>query len=202
MLTLSQDGFLTAINGDGVVRNIWPPTLWSDLSGPTPTGLAMAVDPTTGRLWIADDVLDEVWSVSVAPGGSAPDQKELSFPLTNPARPERQIDFNDPGMAFSPNGRFLVLTDTSTANGGGRLLIFHNDAPAPPAFRITSIVRTTSGVELEWEAAGSAKYRVQRSSNLAEAAGFQDITGDLAGTSYIDTNAPAATAFYRVTAQP
>lgn len=94
---------------------------------PQRTGLAIAVDPQTGRLWIADDLLDEVWSVSVDATNPTADQKELSFPLTNAQRPDRQLMVHDPGMAFSPDGQFMVMSDTSTANGGGRLNFDNNN---------------------------------------------------------------------------
>ncbi len=202
VVTLTQDGILTAINGNGETRNLWPATLWSNLDGPTPAGTAMATDPLTGKLWIADDVLDEIWSVSAAPADSAPDQKEIAFPLTNVSRPERQIDFNDPGMAFAANGSILVVSDTSTANGGGRLLIFHNETAAPLSFSLSQIAVTSTGVRLEWEAVGTATYRVQRALQVAPATGFQDIASQLTGTTFTDTNAPAGTAFYRVIATP
>ncbi len=202
VVTLSQDGYITAINGDGQCRNIWPPTLWSDLNGPAPSGSAIAVDPTTGRLWIADDLLDEIWSVSADRVSPTPDQKELAFPLTNAARPERQIDFNDPGMAFAPNGDFMVVSDTSTANGGGRLLIFHNEVAVPPRFRIQSVTLTATEVQLKWEAVPNATYRIQRSARLDDLAGFQDIASGLTAASFADTNAPAGAAFYRIIAVP
>lgn len=195
VLTLSQDGCLTAINGDGGIRSIWTTTLWADTSGLTPAGVAMAVDPKDGRVWIADDNLHEVWSVSVSATAPTPDQKEIAFPLTNPLRTAWQIDFNDPGMAFAGNGGFMVLSDSSTVNGGGRLVIFHNDPKALPAFRMKSITRTASGVQLEWESVSGVKYRVQRGSTVTS---FQDLSGDLTETSFTDTNAPAEAAFYRI----
>ncbi len=198
VLTLSQDGYLTAINGDGAMRSIWPATLWSDLNGPTPAGSALAVDPQTGRIWVADDVLNELWSISAAPGDTAQDQKEIAFPLTNESRPEGQIDFNDPGMAFAPNGAFLVVSDASTVNGGGRLLIFHNDAAAPVSFRVSQIAVAGSSVHLEWEAVAGAKYRVQRAASLGAA--FEDVSGELAEAAFTDASAPAGGAFYRVIA--
>jgi hypothetical protein len=202
VVTLSADGFLTAINGDGAMRNIWPTTLWSDPLGPTPSGLAIGVDPVTGRLWIADDLLDEVWSVSADPSSPTPDQKELSFPLTNPDRPERQLMMHDPGMVFSPDGRFLVLSDTSTVNGGGRLLVFHNEAVAPPSFRVLELARTAEGLRLVWENTGAAKYRVERGAEVAKPASFADISGDLTATTFTDATPPAGQAFYRVKAYP
>lgn len=198
VVTLSQDGYITAINGDGAPRSIWPRTLWSDLNGPAPAGSAIATDPVTGRLWVADDFLDEIWSVSAAPGNPAEDRKEIAFPLVDAARTERQIDFNDPGMAFAANGDILVVSDTSTANGGGRLLIFHNEPVAAPAFRMLSIVRESSGARLAWEALAGATYRVERATAIGS--GFQDISGALTKPSFTDTNAPAGSAFYRVIA--
>jgi len=202
VVTAGTDGRITAINADGVYREIVPATLWQDIfsGGPAPRSVAVAADPITGRLWIADDTRDEVWSLdpAAATQNAAPDQKELSFPLTNPSRPDLQIQVHDPSMAFSANGAYMVLTDTSTANGGGRLLIFHNEALTLPTFAITSAARVAQGFQLNWESAGSVKYRVQRGTNVTS---FQDITGDLTVTQYTDTNVNA-NAFYRVVARP
>ncbi len=110
-----------------------------------PTTAALAVDPATGRIWIADDLTNEVWSC--APDGTS-SQRELSFPLTNPSQPDYQMDFHEPGMTFAPNGSFVVLTDTSTMNGGGRLLIFNNETFTIPSFPITQYSRTAQGLAL------------------------------------------------------
>ncbi len=202
VVSLSQDGYCSAVNGDGTVRTIFPATLWSDIftGGPLPAANALAVDPTTGRIWVQDDVRDEIWSLDPNPAtqSAAPDQKEVSFPLTNPTRTDLQIDAHDPGMTFATNGAFMVLSDTSVANGGGRLLIFHNEAISIPTFEITSAVRVAQGFQLNWASAGSAKYRVQRGTNLTN---FVDISGDLTTTQFTDTNANV-NAFYRVVARP
>jgi hypothetical protein len=201
IVTVTTDGYISAINAAGAIRNIFPATLWQDIftGGPAPRAVAVAADPTSGRLWVADDTRDEVWSLDPNPAtqNAAPDQKELSFPLTNPGRPDLQLQVHDPSMAFSGNGAYMVLTDTSVANGGGRLLIFHNEVPA---FPITSANVTPQGFELNWQSAGSgAKYRVQRSGTLAN---FQDISGDLTGTQFTDTNSITGQSFYRVVVQP
>jgi hypothetical protein len=201
VVTLSYDGFITAVNGSGTARAI------------TPTGFALAaaqalaVDPTTGRVWVAADGLDEVWSLDPSLTPTA-DIKELSFPLKDPPVAFRQMKFHDPGMAFATNGAFLVLSDTSTAGGGGRLLIFHKEpyvAFSLSAFSITNVSRTVQGLQLQWAPAGDAsfnlKYSVQRGTNVANAASFVTIA-TVTATSFTDTNAPAAAAFYRVMAKP
>jgi len=49
VVTLSYDGFITTVNGSGTTRAITP-------SGfVIAAGQALAVDPTTGRIWVADD---------------------------------------------------------------------------------------------------------------------------------------------------
>jgi len=194
VVTLSADGVLSAIDADGVIRNIWPITLWSDPVGmPAPNGVALAADPTTGYIWVADDTLDEVWSIDPS---TAADQKQLSFPLRDPSRADQQIDMHDPGMAFSPDGQFLVLTDTSNANGGGRLIIFHND---PIVFSLAMTERTSTNVKLTWQ--GTAfRYRVQRSSDPAHPGAFEDISDDLYTTEFTDPAPPATQALYRVVA--
>jgi hypothetical protein len=165
------------------------------------------VDPTDGRIWVADDALDQVWSVGseLDPFDRLPDRQELSFPLTNPSRPDRQIDIHDPGMAFAPDGSILVLADTSTADGKGRLLIFHNELFTIPAFRVTAIARVPQqgqGTQLQWQPAGNVTFRVQRRTALTPNTPFADISGDLKGTQFTDTNAPPGQAFYRILAKP
>lgn len=193
---------ITAVDGNGTTRNIIPTTLL-----PT-AGLGLAVDPITGRIWLADDVLDEVWSVDPSSTGQTPDAKELSFPLVDPLITYRQIKFHDPGMAFAPNGDFLVVSDTSTAGGGGRLLIFHREtyvAFSLSAFSITNVSQTVQGPQLQWSPAGDASlnlnYSVQRGTDAANPAGFQTIA-TVTTTSFTDTNAPSGAAFYRVVAKP
>lgn len=195
MVTVSGDGTLVAVNGDGVTRYINTANLWP--FGAPASGAAIAVDPTTGRIWAADDLKDEIWSIDST---NAADQVEIGFPLTDPLRPDRQIDFHDPGMAFAPNGAFMVVTDSSLANGAnGRLIIFHNDVPAIPQFNITTAVRVGQSFQLSWESAGAVKYRVLRGTTPDN---LQEITGDLTGTEYTDANPPAEGAFYRVVAKP
>lgn len=202
VLTVSQDGYLTAVDGNGFVRYVWPLTLWADVFGPTPSGAAVAADPSSGRLWVADDLLDEVWSVDASPAGPPTDQLEVSFPLTNPDRPDLQIDLHDPTMAFAPDGALLVLTDTSTANGGGRLIILHNEpiTPLEPC-QISGVLIVETGIQLEWtEAAPGATYRVLRSNELGPSASFEDISGALGTRTFIDTAPPEGHAFYLVEA--
>lgn len=207
VVTLSLDGYIAAIDGNGTVRNIVPGVLWTDFifgDGPAPSAQALAVDPITGKIWVADDVRDEIWSIDPNPAtqNAAPDQKEAAFPLVDTDRTELQIDVHDPGMAFAPNGAFMVVSDTSTQNGGGRLIIFHNEEIAPPGFNVTGIVRNGNEVQLTWESAGDVTYRVQRSTDLGNPNGFQDISGDLNTTQFTDTNAGSSTAFYRIVIKP
>ncbi|HOX59929.1 MAG TPA: hypothetical protein P5205_21785 [Candidatus Paceibacterota bacterium] len=201
LVTLTTDGYITIVNGIDAPRAIFGRGFTMT------TGQALAVDPNTGRVWVADDGLDEVWSVdtSLTP---TDDIKELSFPLKDPSQAFRQMNFHDPGMVFSTNGGFMVVSDTSIAGGGGRLIIFHSEAPAPFAlsnFSITNVTQTGSGPKLEWSLAGPAsfnlKYVVYRSTNVANKAGYAPIA-TVTTTDYTDTAAPAGGAFYYVLAKP
>src|SRR6185295_6287235 len=159
VVTVSSDGKISAIYGNGNVRDIVPAVLWQAFfsGGPAPTATGVATDPLTGRIWVADDVRDQIWSMDPNPAtaSAAPDEQELAFLLTNPNRPDLQIDMHDPTLAFATNGAFMVVTDTSTANGGGRLLIFHNEPKITPSFAITSAVRVAQGFQLNWASAVS-----------------------------------------------
>lgn len=193
IVSVNSDATIRAVDGNGSVRSIIPSTLYSDpFQLYLPTGVA--VDPTTSRIWVADDRLDEVWSVDSTNGA---DTKELTFPLTRPDRLDLQIDFNEPNMTFSTNGAFLVISDSSVANGGGRLLIFHNEAFVVAPFSITNIVRTGSQVQLGWEDGGAVKYQVQRGGSLGTLTNY---SGDLTARQYTDTNAVPGQLFYRVQA--
>ncbi len=197
IVTLNFDGQVTAVDANAGSRLFWP-DFYSDPSVPiAPAGIA--ADPLTGRLWIADDLTNEVWSCTADGTGG---QRELSFPLTDPNRPDRQIDFQEPGIKFSPDGKFLMVTDTSTANGGGRLFIFHNEPIVIPDFKLASVGRSGTNVVLNWQSAGSVKYNVMRAGSLVNAASFTNISGDITGTSFTDTNAVPGGAFYRVIAKP
>jgi len=198
ILTLNMDGQITAVNAEGASRSFWP-DFYSDPSiAIAPASVAM--DPQTGRIWISDDLTNEVWSCSAADGAGG--RRELSFPLIDATRPDRAIDFQEPGMKFSPDGKFLMVTDTSTSNGGGRLWIFHNEPIVIPEFKILSVARAGTNVVVNWQSSGSAKYNVQRAASLGAADSFSTISGDLTGTSFTDTNPVPAGAFYRVLAKP
>jgi hypothetical protein len=102
-------------------------------------------------------------------------------------------------MAFAPDGSFMVVTDSSTANGtGGRVIIFHNEPIVIPSFSITSASRIPQGFQIAWQSAGAVKYRVQRGTTVTN---LQDITGDLTATTFTDTN-NVGSIFYRVLAKP
>ncbi len=194
VVTVSVDGYLVAIDGNGTMRYINALNLWP--LGGAASGAGVAVDPATGKIWAADNLKDEIWSIDPA---TSADQREIGFLLTDPLRPDRQITFHDPDLAFAPDGSFMVVTDSNTANGtGGRLIIFHNEAIALPPFAITSASRVAQGFQLVWQSAGGAKYRVQRGGTPDN---LQDITGELTATSFTDTN-NVGNVFYRVVAKP
>lgn len=193
--TICLDGQVTAVDASGNSRSFWP-AYYSDTAFAIQPS-AMSVDPTAGKLWFADDLTNQIWSCSTADGSSG--ACEVSFVLTNSVWPELQIDFAEPGMSFSKDGKILVVADSGNAAGQGRLIIFHNEAFMPSSFPITSYSKTASGFQLNWQSAGSATYRVQRTTDLKLP--MVDITGDLTVTTFTDTNVPGG-AFYRVVAKP
>jgi len=194
VVTVSVDGYLVAIDANGAQRYINAFNLWP--LGGSANGTAVAVDPVSGKIWAADDLKDEIWSIDASSGA---DVREIGFPLQDPLRTDRQIDIHDPGMAFAPDGSFLVVSDTSSITGG-RLIIFHNELFTLPSFSITSVTPAAQGYQLNWESAGAATYNVQRSLDLATAGSFQNIATNLSVRQFTDASAPAAGAFYRVVA--
>jgi hypothetical protein len=205
----STNGIISAIDGSGAVRYIS-----TTLSGIT-WGAGIAVDPTTSRIWVSDrnntvnpsafntPQIVSFDSASVAPGtDNASFIQELTFPNIAPTldRPDRHIDFKDPGMRFSPSGSFLVVSDQSLVAGGSRLVIFHSEPFIVPPITITSVTRTGGSVNLVWSSGGAVNYVVQRSATVNGT--YTSVSGVLAGTSYTDTTAPAGNAFYKVLAFP
>jgi hypothetical protein len=201
MVSLNQDGQVTAMNANGVARSFWPEMYQDPSVAINPA--CIASDPVTGRLWIGDQLWEQVFSC--APDGSDC-QVELSFSLSNTNEMAfAQLVFHSPGgsMAFAPDGSFMVLSDNSTMNGGGRLVFFHNEKFTIPPFAITNASPSGHQVNLAWSAAGAVTYNVQRSLNLTtNAASFQNIATNLTTRQFTDTNAPSAGAFYRVVAAP
>ena len=141
IVTLNQDGQVTAVNANGASRTFWPELYQNPYVSILPA--CITSDPTTGRLWIGDQLWQQVFSC--APDGTAC-QVELSFPLVNTNRPVQQLQLHSPGggMTFAPDGSFMALSDNSTINGGGRLLIFRNEPFAVPSFAITSVSHQTA----------------------------------------------------------
>src|SRR5512136_2385961 len=106
------------------------------------------------------------------------------------------------GLGISCDGSFLAFSDNSMVNGGGRVLIFHNEQLVPTSFAITGGLHSGQQVQLSWSSAGAASYTVQRGLDVANAATFQTIATNLNARQFTDTNAPAAGAYYRVVATP
>jgi hypothetical protein len=199
IVTLNQDGQVTAVNGSGVARYFWPDLYVDPNVKINPA--CIACDPVTGRLWIADQLWQQVFSC--APDGSAC-QIELSFPLTSTNRTDQVLVMHAPGggMTFAPDGSFMVFSDNSTANGGGRLLILCNEQFTGVPFKITGGSHSAQQAQLAWSSAGAAAYNVERRPNVIGGASFQPIATNVASLLFTDTNAPAAGAFYRVQATP
>jgi hypothetical protein len=59
---------------------------------------------------------------------------------------------------------------------------------------------TSEGLLIQWSGAGAEKYRVERATGGIESAAFEDISGELPGTEFIDPDTSAPHAFYRVVA--
>lgn len=200
---VNDNGCIAIFNGSGSVRYIL--TAGSGIT----LGFALAVDPLTQRIWVADEkslaapsafALPQIVSFDSTNG--TPFTQEITFPNNNPtaARPDLRINFHDPGMRFSPDGKFLVVADQTLASDGGRLVIFDNEPFVIPSMNITSVNSTSSGINLTWTSGGAVNYVVQRSATVNGT--YTAISPTLPGstTSYTDTAPPANTAFYRVLA--
>jgi hypothetical protein len=189
---INGDAFIYLVDGNGVVRSILP-NIYAD-PGVSISPTAIGVDPTTSRVWLADNVFKQIWSIPTA--GADPERLEVSFVLKQGSRTDSNITFHDPGVTFSSDGNLLVVTDGSTGNGGGRLHIFHNEQAEQTGVTITSAVHTPQGFELQWSTTPGASYRVQRAATLGTA--FEDISGVLTTATHTDANPAADRAFYRI----
>lgn len=169
-------------------------------------GAGVATDPTTGRLWVTDRkntvipsafATPQIVSIDAASGAST---QEITFTNNAPSleRPDKHVDFKDPGIAFSTNGNFLVVSDQSLVAAGGRLFIFHNETFTIPSINITNVTRSASSASLSWTTGGAVNYVVQRATVVNGP--YTTISGSLTGTSFTDAAPPAGNAFYRVQA--
>ena len=198
---VNDNGVISVFNGSGGVRYILTAG-----SGVT-FGSALAVDPLTQRIWVADQ------KTIVTPSAFTPPQivsfdstngtftQEINFPNNNPstARPDLRINFHDPGMTFSPDGSFLVVVDQTLASDGGRLVIFDNEPFVIPPITVT-IVSSGGCQNLTWTSGGAVNYVVQSTSSLSPTVSWTTISPVLTGTSYTDCS--AAPKYYRVVAFP
>ena len=200
---LTDNGVIAAFDGAGVARYIY-----TTGSGVT-WGAGIDVDPTTGRIWVSDRkktiaplsefAVPQIVSFDATSGAFI---QELSFTNMNATadRPDRNINVKDPGMRFSPDGKFLVVSDQALCSGGGRLLVFHNEPFVVPTITITKTERAGSSVTLNWTSGGAVNYVVQRSATVDGA--YSTISPLLTSTRYSDVVSPADKAFYRVLAYP
>ncbi len=206
----NDNGVIMAFDSSGTSRQI------STAGSGVTWGAGIAVDPTTSRIWVADRkrtvypisefAVPQIVSFgtnTVSVGSVNPSfVQELSFTNSNPTadRPDRNINFKDPGLRFSPDGKFLVVSDHALCSGGGRLLIFHSEPFTIPPINITSTVRAGGTVTLAWTSGGAVNYVVQRSATVDGT--YTTISPVLTTTQYTDTSSPPDKAFYKVLASP
>ncbi len=196
IVVANNDGTLTAVNGDGTLRLVRNP------QQPFSRPVGLATDPTTGRLWVGDRNLAEIWSIDPAAEEEEGDRLEVHFELVAEVDPTAQIQINDPGLAFSADGKLLVVADSSAQNRGGWLSILEGAAVTPPVLGPITITRAEfegAGFALAWEVTGATKYHVWRAPSLD--ADYVDISNELATPSFTDPAPPAGQAFYRITAE-
>lgn len=100
-----DNGGIYAVDATGALTNTYAPfgVNFVNVEG-------IAVNPVDGRIWVADDNLDQLWSFDPVTGEDA--RREASFFLPGEVLNDFQINFHDPGLTFSPDGKRLVVTDT------------------------------------------------------------------------------------------
>jgi hypothetical protein len=95
----------------------------------------------------------------------------------------------------------IFMAAWSSSNGTNHPPVYVDDIEIKSltdSFALTSANRVAEGFQLNWQSAGSVKYRVQRGTSLDN---LQDITDDLTVTTFTDTNSPGSM-FYRVVVKP
>jgi len=102
------------------------------VTGITGAGLAnldsLGVNPKDGRIWVGDDNLDQLWSIDPVTGEA---QLEVSFRREGETRPDYQINFHDPSIKFSSDGKKMVVCDTTQNVTEGWIWIFEFGEPFP-----------------------------------------------------------------------
>ncbi|MFO1512911.1 MAG: hypothetical protein U1F83_08390 [Verrucomicrobiota bacterium] len=200
---INDNGVIVAFDtATGAARNIFI----GPGSGVT-WGAGIDVDPSTGRIWVSDRkktvaplsefAVPQIVSFDPTSGTSV---QELTFTNSNPTadRPDRNINFKDPGMRFSQDGKFLVVSDQALNSGGGRLVIFHSEPFVIAPITINSTARNGSSVALTWTSGGAVNYVVQRSATVNGP--YATISPVLTTTQFTDTTSPVGSAFYKVLA--
>jgi hypothetical protein len=93
------------VRGEVAARDV----IFSTVSG-------IAVDPGHGRIWLADNFRDQLWSVDPRTGAA---RIEISFEREVP--PTERVRFAVPSLGFSLDGEILVVSDPEA---GGWLWVF------------------------------------------------------------------------------
>jgi len=88
---------------------------------------AIGVNPLDGRIWASDDNIDQVWSIDPDTGEA---RLELSFFRPTDTRVDHQINFHDPGVSFSPDGRKIFISDVTDTVAEGWLWIIEKPTGA------------------------------------------------------------------------
>ena len=92
----------------------------------------IAVNPADGRIWAADDNVDQIWSFDPVTGDG---QLEISFFRGGEPRLDHQINFHDPCMKFSNDGKRLAVSDITDSAEEGWVWIFDRERfGVPPDF--------------------------------------------------------------------
>lgn len=114
-ITFSTDGTtLFGITSTGKVIKVdnTGTTTQLAITGATFTLLqALGTNPADGRLWIADDTSDQVWSVDPATGEA---RLELTFARAGATAPD-VVQFHFPGLQFSSTGEYFTVADIGPA---------------------------------------------------------------------------------------
>jgi len=126
--------------------------------------------------------------------------------VKNPSGPSPQVIANQlPMIGTATSWNPVFMAAWSSSNGSGHPPVYIDDIEISsfglPTFSIVDSKFVTEGFQLSWGSVAGATYEVWRGTDAANPAGFENISGDLTGTTFIDTNPPAGGAFYKVVAK-
>jgi hypothetical protein len=124
--------------------------------------------------------------------------------IKNPSSDPEVIADRAPFIGTATTWGPIFMAAWSSSNGTGHPPVYLDDieirAITPVSVAISHVGLISEGLLIQWSGTGAQKYRVERATSGLDPAAFEDISGELTTTEFIDPDTSAAHAFYRVVA--